>query len=214
MKQTIHKKSSNAQPTMRKNSNSDLKPPINFQRIGSMFEKWNKENLWEQNSAKDKALIFMRRNIKFHKQNIIRTNSMICDSYPEIFNNSRKSRILLNSSGVKSSKWNIAESIENNLVESFNVMNKRLQQTGLLRSNSLQKNFNKSMAGLELKSIISSKSNENSKKKKQVRFADTSEEVPLIQPIKLVKKQKPKEKMKINRRNIEKAKSSWAWTIF
>ena len=70
------------------------------------------------------------------------------------------------------------------------------------------------MAGLELKSIISSKSNENSKKKKQVRFADTSEEAPLIQPIKLVKKQKPKEKMKINRRNIEKAKSSWAWTIF
>ena len=103
MKQTIHKKSSNAKPTMRKNSNSDLKPPINFQRIGSMFEKWNKENLWEQNSAKDKALIFMRRNIKFHKQNIIRTNSMICDSYPEIFNNSRKSRILLNSSGVNNS---------------------------------------------------------------------------------------------------------------
>lgn len=133
---------------------------------------------------------------------------MICDSYPEIFNNSRKSRILLNNSGVKSSKWNIADSIENNLLESFNVMNKRLQQTGLLRSNSLQKNLNKSMAGLELKSIISSKSNENSKKKKQVRFADTSGEGPLIQIKSIVKKQKTKEKIVVKRNNVEKAKSS------
>lgn len=39
VKQISHKNLSHAKPIMRKNSNDSLKPPINFQRIGSMFEK-------------------------------------------------------------------------------------------------------------------------------------------------------------------------------
>ena len=202
MKLIIHKNISNPKPIMCKNSNSNLKHPIIFQSIGNTFEKWNKENMWEQNSVKEKPLIFMRRNINMHKQNFIKTNSMmigwrppytsnkiaintcnfsyIWDSYPEIFNNSRKSRVLLNNSAVKSSKWNIAVSIENKLMESFSIMNKRMQQNKFMRSNSLHKNFNKNLAQLDLKSSISWKSNENTKKRKQVRFADISGEGPLI----------------------------------
>ena len=236
MKLSIHKNISNLKPIMRKNSSSNLKPPVNFQRIGSMFEKWNKENMWEQNSVKEKALIFMRRNINMHKQNFIRTNSMILggrppntshkiaintcnfsyiwDSYPEIFNNSRKSRVLLNNSAVKPSKWNIADSIENKLMESFSIMNKRMQQNKFLRSNSLQKNFNKNLAQLDLKSSISWKSNENTKKRKQVRFADISGEGPLVQVRKAERRNRSKDVASPKRSNVEKAKSSWAWIIF